>query len=71
MWEECLGEASVTSHRKNLRPDAHPFSQRSYRTGPKGRVIVTDEMERMDKAQIFERPTAKWASPAVIVPNHK
>lgn len=65
-----LGDIDITLHRITLEPGAQPFMQRPYRTRPKAKIFMAEEIKLMRKASIIEPVSTKWASPVVILPEY-
>ena len=68
MWAGQLGKFNTVHHRIDLVEDARPVTQRPYRTGPKAREFIGDEVKRMLEAEVIEPAQSEWASSVVCAP---
>lgn len=59
MWDGHHGEIIASSHRTNLKPEARPVKQWPYRTKPKPREFVSEEVDQICETNITEPGTAK------------
>ena len=68
IWNGHLGEIAATEHRIELVDGARPVRQQPYRLGPKQRVLVEQEIRKMQDAGVVQPSKSEWASPVVLVP---
>lgn len=69
MWDEHLGQVSVTKHRMYLTKRRAPIHSHPYHGRPCQRQLERDEVARMLKDNFAEVVTTEWAS--LIVFAHK
>jgi hypothetical protein len=61
-----IGRTNLIRHRI-LTGDAAPIAQTPYRTNPKNREFLKNEIVKMEEQGIVRKSSSPWASPVVIV----